>query len=52
MQEPEGLLVLSEVALGEMYEKNESEFIKTLPPGKDSTKGSMAAAAAAAVILG
>eukprot|EP00731_Ephydatia_muelleri_P028216 Em0019g1089a len=36
---PVGLLLLCEVALGNMYEKTESEFITKLPPGKHSTKG-------------
>lgn len=39
LAEPEALLVLSEVALGESIEMTESEFIEKLPPGKHSVKG-------------
>lgn len=34
-----GLLLLSEVALGNMYELTEAEFIEKLPNGKHSVKG-------------
>lgn len=34
-----GLLLLCEVALGDMYEKKEAEYIEKLPKGKHSTKG-------------
>lgn len=34
-----GLLLLCEVALGNMYEKKTSEFVEKLPKGKHSTKG-------------
>lgn len=36
---PHGLLLLCEVALGEMYELTEAEYITKLPKGKHSTKG-------------
>ncbi|XP_074645175.1 poly [ADP-ribose] polymerase 1-like [Tubulanus polymorphus] len=36
---PTALLMLCEVALGNMYEKKQSEFITKLPKGKHSTKG-------------
>ncbi|XP_043217135.1 poly [ADP-ribose] polymerase 1-like [Amphibalanus amphitrite] len=36
---PRGLLLLCEVALGNMYEKKHSEYITKLPTGKHSTKG-------------
>ncbi|XP_033096615.1 poly [ADP-ribose] polymerase 1-like [Anneissia japonica] len=36
---PVGLLLLSEVALGNMYEKLSSEYITKLPHDKQSTKG-------------
>ncbi|KAH0561704.1 poly [ADP-ribose] polymerase-like [Cotesia glomerata] len=36
---PTGLLLLCEVALGEMYEKIYAEFITQLPEGKDSVWG-------------
>lgn len=36
---PTGLLLLCEVALGEMYERTHSEYVTTLPKGKHSTKG-------------
>lgn len=38
-KEPTGLLVLSEVALGDMYERTSSEFVKQLPEKKQSLKG-------------
>lgn len=38
-QNPSGLILLSEVALGNMYEKREAEFVTKLPRGKHSTKG-------------
>ena len=38
-QNASGLLVLSEVALGEMHECKKAEFITRLPKGKSSTKG-------------
>ncbi|XP_062502234.1 poly [ADP-ribose] polymerase 1-like isoform X2 [Corticium candelabrum] len=34
-----GLMLLCEVALGEMYERTEAEYVKKLPAGKHSTKG-------------
>lgn len=34
-----GLLLLSEVALGNMYEREHAELVQTLPEGKNSTKG-------------
>ncbi|XP_037073152.1 poly [ADP-ribose] polymerase 1-like [Pollicipes pollicipes] len=36
---PRGLLLLCEVALGNMYEKKSSEYVTKLPTGKHSTKG-------------
>jgi len=36
---PRGLLLLCEVALGNMYEKKTSEYVTKLPTGKHSTKG-------------
>ena len=33
------LMILSEVALGKMYEKFESEYVEKLPEGFHSTKG-------------
>ena len=36
---PFGLLILSEVALGTMLEKLESEYLEDLPQGYSSTKG-------------
>lgn len=36
---PTGLLLLCDVALGDMYEKTGSEYIEKLPAGKHSTKG-------------
>jgi hypothetical protein len=36
---PTGLLLLCEVALGDMYEKTGAEFVTKLPKGKHSTKG-------------
>ncbi|CAG5089293.1 Similar to Parp: Poly [ADP-ribose] polymerase (Drosophila melanogaster) [Cotesia congregata] len=36
---PTGLLLLCEVALGEMYEKIDAEYITQLPKGKDSVWG-------------
>jgi hypothetical protein len=38
-QNPSGLILLCEVALGNMYEKKQAEFVTKLPPGKHSTKG-------------
>jgi poly [ADP-ribose] polymerase len=35
----EGMLLLSEVALGDMYERTKAEMITKLPAGKHSTKG-------------
>ncbi|KAL4239025.1 Poly [ADP-ribose] polymerase 1 [Mactra antiquata] len=37
--EPKGLMMLCEVALGNMYECNKAEFINKLPKGKHSCKG-------------
>ncbi|KRX19540.1 Poly [ADP-ribose] polymerase 1 [Trichinella nelsoni] len=37
--DPYGLLLLCEVALGDMYELTESEFLTKLPRGKHSVKG-------------
>lgn len=34
-----GLMLLSEVALGDMHELTRSHFVKKLPEGKHSTKG-------------
>lgn len=36
---PVGLMLLSEVALGEMYQLKSAKYIEKLPPGKSSTKG-------------
>ncbi|KAJ3045123.1 Poly [ADP-ribose] polymerase 1 [Rhizophlyctis rosea] len=36
---PTGLLILSEVALGDMYERVDAEYVEKLPKGKSSTKG-------------
>ncbi|RNA39365.1 poly [ADP-ribose] polymerase, partial [Brachionus plicatilis] len=36
---PTGLMLLCEVALGDMYERTHSEYVTTLPKGKHSTKG-------------
>jgi hypothetical protein len=36
---PTGLLLLCEVALGEMYCLKDAKYIKKLPAGKHSTKG-------------
>ncbi|KAJ3278959.1 Poly [ADP-ribose] polymerase 1 [Borealophlyctis nickersoniae] len=36
---PTGILLLSEVALGDMYEKLTAEYVEKLPKGKHSTKG-------------
>ncbi|CAF0920722.1 unnamed protein product [Brachionus calyciflorus] len=36
---PTGLLLLCEVALGDMYERTQAEFVTNLPKGKHSTKG-------------
>jgi len=36
---PSGLLLLSEVALGDMYECKQAEAVTKLPKGKHSTKG-------------
>ena len=36
---PRGLLILSEVALGQMYERVNAEYVEKLPKGKSSTKG-------------
>ncbi|KAJ3049780.1 Poly [ADP-ribose] polymerase 1 [Rhizophlyctis rosea] len=36
---PRGLLILSEVALGQMYERVNAEYVEKLPRGKSSTKG-------------
>ena len=38
---PTGLLLLGEVALGEMHELTQSDFIEKLPAGKSSTKGAL-----------
>ena len=35
----EGLMILSEVALGDMYELKAAKMITKLPKGKHSTKG-------------
>ena len=35
---PHGFLLLCDVALGNMYERTEQQFIAKLPTGKDSTK--------------
>ncbi|TPX65412.1 hypothetical protein SpCBS45565_g05224 [Spizellomyces sp. 'palustris'] len=39
LEQRTGLLLLSEVALGDMYEITKAEFIEELPKGKTSTKG-------------
>jgi poly [ADP-ribose] polymerase 1 len=36
---PTGLMLLCEVACGEMYERNGAEYVTKLPSGKHSTKG-------------
>nr|XP_045597735.1 poly [ADP-ribose] polymerase 1-like isoform X1 [Procambarus clarkii] len=36
---PTGLILLCEVALGEMYERTRAEYVEKLPKGKHSTKG-------------
>lgn len=36
---PTGLMLLCEVALGDMYERENAEYITKLPSGKYSTKG-------------
>ena len=36
---PSGILLLSEVALGNMYERKAADYIETLPEGKDSCFG-------------
>ena len=36
---PTGLLLLCEVALGDMYERLNAEYVTNLPDGKHSTKG-------------
>ncbi|KAK4317648.1 hypothetical protein Pmani_011270 [Petrolisthes manimaculis] len=36
---PTGLLLLCEVALGDMYERTGAEYVEKLPKGKHSTKG-------------
>ncbi|KAF6202111.1 hypothetical protein GE061_004509 [Apolygus lucorum] len=36
---PNGLLLLCQVALGEMYERTKADYIEKLPPGKHSCKG-------------
>ena len=36
---PTGLLLLCEVALGDMYERTGAEYVTKLPTGKHSTKG-------------
>lgn len=36
---PFGLILLCEVALGEMYERTKADYIEKLPAGKHSTKG-------------
>ena len=38
-ENPTGLLLLCEVALGNMYERYHSDYIEKLPPGKNSTFG-------------
>lgn len=38
-QSPTGLLMLCEVALGNMYERYQSDYIEKLPKGKHSTMG-------------
>jgi hypothetical protein len=39
--DPDGLLVLSEVALGNMMEKIESEYVERMPAGFHSVKGTL-----------
>ena len=36
---PTGLILICEVALGDMYERTNSEYVTKLPDGKHSTKG-------------
>ena len=36
---PTGLMLLSEVALGEVYPLRKAQFLEKLPQGKQSTKG-------------
>ncbi|CAB0001479.1 unnamed protein product [Nesidiocoris tenuis] len=36
---PNGLLLLCQVALGDMYERTRAEYVEKLPPGKHSVKG-------------
>lgn len=38
-QQNVGIMLLSEVALGDMHELNRASFITKLPDGKHSTKG-------------
>lgn len=38
-QNPTALMLLCEVALGDMYERNHAEYVTKLPAGKHSTKG-------------
>ncbi|XP_003385071.1 PREDICTED: poly [ADP-ribose] polymerase 1-like [Amphimedon queenslandica] len=38
-QSPVGLMLLCEVALGNMYEREHADYITSLPAGKHSTKG-------------
>lgn len=38
-KDPRGLLLLCEVALGNMYECKQAEYVTKLPAGKHSTKG-------------
>ncbi|KAG5673403.1 hypothetical protein PVAND_003458 [Polypedilum vanderplanki] len=38
-RQPIGLMLLSEVALGDMYELTNAKYINKLPPGKHSCKG-------------
>ncbi|TPX32566.1 hypothetical protein SmJEL517_g04376 [Synchytrium microbalum] len=38
-QQPEGVLLLSEVLLGEPYERIKAEYVEKLPAGTHSTKG-------------
>ncbi|XP_066587156.1 poly [ADP-ribose] polymerase [Prorops nasuta] len=38
-QNPTGLIMLCEVALGNIYERYEADYIEKLPKGKHSTKG-------------
>lgn len=37
--DPKGLMILCEVALGNMYELTGSKYVEKLPKGKHSTKG-------------